>query len=669
MTRRPAIPLRLYVATFVLSPVLFLFGVLAWLSMREMRQLAEALIDREMQTSAELVAREIDRSASNAILLSDVMSHDESHLHPGDDPTTWVRTMQGLIRTTWPVSSVAVWDAKAGSVIWLERIGMRWEFGVWNATDPTLREYAVSEDGQIGTEPIKAYPFQPRGRPWVEAALGEELAAFGEPYFWLDALRENGQPLEEQVSVPYSRRLLDDDGSLRGVVAIDIAVGRIRETLRGVRLMQQGVLTIVDSEGFLVTSNDASVNDSAGRRDRLLESHSPVTREAARVLLGGRERSEWPVSVSRGFQFQGVRYWARLESIEASVAPTAAKLRWRLLAVVPRPVYFETDETLMQRILLISMAGGILALGLSLIFANRLASVVGRIETFTRQISQGRFDARIDTRGPAEFQVIADSLNRMAGQLSMLVSLRAERDAAEQSLRSRNAFFAGVSHELRTPLNAIVGYAEMLQEGARRDGRSDDVEDLNRLLLATRELLKHVNELLELARVDAAALPIEPGPVRLAEVIATSLDLTRPLVELIGNRIEVGEIEPTLTVFADAGRLTQVLVNLISNAGKFTRNGLVSIRVDSKGDEVAIRVCDTGPGIEPELLPHLFEPFRQGDAGLRSNRPGSGLGLSLCKRLTELMGGRISVISRPGSGTEFAVHLKRSGDSRQKSAC
>ncbi|MCM5571628.1 ATP-binding protein [Burkholderiaceae bacterium FT117] len=236
------------------------------------------------------------------------------------------------------------------------------------------------------------------------------------------------------------------------------------------------------------------------------------------------------------------------------------------------------------------------------------------------------------------------------------------RELAESANRAKSAFLANMSHELRTPLNAIIGYSEMLQEDLGDQADAALLDDLKKIQGAGKHLLGLINDVLDLAKIEAGKIDLvvdrfSPGLV-IEEVCATAL----PLVRKQGNQLEKRVPADLGTITGDSIRLRQVLLNLLSNAGKFTHDGSVTVSASrAAGDDGAeclrLEVADTGIGMSDEQRAKLFRPFTQADSTTTRKYGGTGLGLAISKRLVELMGGRIEVRSALGRGTSFIVTL------------
>jgi signal transduction histidine kinase len=244
----------------------------------------------------------------------------------------------------------------------------------------------------------------------------------------------------------------------------------------------------------------------------------------------------------------------------------------------------------------------------------------------------------------------------MTPQKRIEADLRAAKEAAEQASRAKSAFLANVSHEFRTPLNAINGYSELMLEDAASGPTAALRPDLERIRDAGRHLLTLINDILDLSKIEAGRLDVAPRACAVGPLIDAALATVRPLVRA---GVELRGAGPAVhtTALGDPDRVGQILVNLLSNAAKFTDRGSIEVRVASGGATVTIAVADTGIGIAPEQHELVFEEFRQVARAPGRPRQGTGLGLAIARRLARLMGGDVTLVSRPGAGSTFTLVL------------
>jgi signal transduction histidine kinase len=238
------------------------------------------------------------------------------------------------------------------------------------------------------------------------------------------------------------------------------------------------------------------------------------------------------------------------------------------------------------------------------------------------------------------------------------------RQLAEASER-KSQFLASMSHELRTPLNAIIGLTEMMVANAARFGTEKALEPLRRVNAAGTHLLSLINEVLDLSKIEAGKLELNPEPVDLSRLIDEVIGTAGQLAEKNQNRLIVEAQENLGALTADSMRVKQILLNLLSNACKFTKEGEVALRVRKVADGrdwVELAVADTGIGLTAEQQAKLFQEFTQADSLTARRYGGTGLGLALSRKLARMMGGDVTVTSEPGKGSVFTVRLPSGTD-------
>ena len=241
------------------------------------------------------------------------------------------------------------------------------------------------------------------------------------------------------------------------------------------------------------------------------------------------------------------------------------------------------------------------------------------------------------------------------------VELEEARAKAEEMVRTRALFFSKVSHELRTPLNAIIGYSEILIEDLEDAGGSSDdrVRDVSRIITAGKHLLSLVSRVLDSKSIEGNEEHLDVSSFTLGEMCDDVVATAQPMVEKNGNRFVTRCLQSDYPLSSDATRLRQVLLNLISNAAKFTANGVVKLELDvieqESGDILRAAVTDTGIGISEAGISRIFRSYEQAETDTVAKYGGTGIGLPLSQHFCHLLGGEITVSSRPGQGSCFTA--------------
>jgi signal transduction histidine kinase len=293
---------------------------------------------------------------------------------------------------------------------------------------------------------------------------------------------------------------------------------------------------------------------------------------------------------------------------------------------------------------------GLLAAGLAaLVAVNAIMSARGGAATFGDLIV-----ARLKAEQAAE------DLERRVEQRTAELAVAKRR--AEAANRAKSMFLANMSHELRTPLNAVIGYSEIVAEDLESGDTSASAEDLERIRGAASHLLTLINEVLDLSRIEAGKLELRDHAFDLQSLLRGALDAVKPMAakKRTTCAFTISEGVAT-TIFGDETRVRQCVLNLLSNAAKFTERGAIALQVRpcriGGAEAVAIVVRDTGPGISPENLARLFQPFSQVDNSATRTHDGAGLGLVITRRLARAMGGEVIAASELGKGSAFTLYL------------
>jgi signal transduction histidine kinase len=322
----------------------------------------------------------------------------------------------------------------------------------------------------------------------------------------------------------------------------------------------------------------------------------------------------------------------------------------------------ETSEAsyLHSRWIVIGFAIGSIALALFLGYSISwsLIGPLQQMEVRFQQIASGDFSQEIRVPNQDELGTLASNLNKMSTELGQLYRQIEEKSIQlEAANKHKSDFLARVSHDLRTPLNAIMGFTRIVLR--RTEGQLPNLQkdNLQKVLVSAEHLLNLINELLDLAKIDAGKMEVIAQTFRVDEIIHMTTTTVEPLLKDGRVRL-VRDIAPDLPPLkTDRDKLKQVLFNLLSNAAKFTEQGEIRVSAARENGTLKLAVSDTGIGMKPEALEHIFEEFQQAEKNTASKYGGTGLGLAIVKKFINLMGGDIIVESEEGKGSKFTITL------------
>ncbi len=332
--------------------------------------------------------------------------------------------------------------------------------------------------------------------------------------------------------------------------------------------------------------------------------------------------------------------------------------------------------------LLIGLGYGLAFLVVVFIVLRRLLTPMSKLASLMDKTKDGQY-ARSDIEEDAsqEIKTISDAYNRMIstleerdqrlrGQKDLLeteVALRTSeliqaRDAALEANSLKSEFLANITHELRTPLQSILGYAELLAENLEDEGLEHCNTDVEKISGNASHLLELINSILDIAKIEAGKMDVNIEQADVRKLASDAAETVKPLANKNNNRVEVSIDLPEDELFIDEKKVYQILLNLLSNAAKFTRNGVVKVHVSMPQGLLQLVVSDTGIGMSREQQRLIFEPFRQIDGTESRKFEGTGLGLSIVLRLTEILGGQVKLESETGRGSCFTIELPLARD-------
>ena len=456
-------------------------------------------------------------------------------------------------------------------------------------------------------------------------------------------------------SEPYMTIATPESFQGGGVTVVDVNLKFIWDVVNQVKVGKAGGAYVVDNRGQLIAHPDISL---------VLQNTDLSTLPQFRAAL---RASVAQPAASTGRDPHG----RDVLSAYTTVTPPG----WYVFADLPQSEAFAPLYASLERTGVLVIAGLVLAVLVSVVLARRMVTPIRALQAGAARIAGGALDQPIDVHTGDELEALADEFNRMTARLHQsyadlelkveertrelslaLSQVEAQRVALELASRHKSAFLAAMSHELRTPLNAVIGFSEVLLARMFGELNEQQADYMHDILTSGQHLLALINDILDLAKVEAGRMELVCTPFSLPDSLELSLSMVRERAARKALSVSL-TVDPAVgLITADERKVTQVLVNLVTNAVKFTpEGGRIEITAGVEEDMAVIAVHDTGIGIAPDEQESIFEEFRQ--AGAPGEREGTGLGLGLSKQFVVLHGGRISVESAVGCGSTFTVHL------------
>lgn len=532
--------------------------------------------------------------------------------------------------------------------------------------------FAVDDDGQKTEFVTSALDYDPRQRPWYQAAL------------------DAGKPTWSQIYSDFTTRGLaitavnpvyKSNGQLQGVLGSSLILSWVNDFLSSLKIGKTGRTFIMERNGLLVaTSNRTPLLKASptGELERILAIHSSnnLIRSAAEDL---EQRFQGDLSginadLQLNFKIDGERQFLQVSPLHDQWG-----LDWLIVVVVPESDFMENINAITRNTLL--LCGVALLLGLfGGVFTSRLViKPILHLNSIAKSLASGNWNQTVNFDRKDELGELGRSFQSMAEQLRASFEELETKNADLRKLdKLKDEFLANTSHELRTPLNGIVGIAESLYDGAAGDLSETQRRNILMIVQSGYRLTNLVNDILDFSKLKHKSLELNLRPIGMREIVEVVLTLSQPLV---GQKdlVLVNAISPDLPpAHADENRLQQILYNLIGNGIKFSESGYVEVsaRIISgaepalnftdtgsiellKQNERYLEICiaDTGIGISEAQLESIFESFEQGDGSTAREYGGTGLGLTVTKQLVELHRGAIWAASEHHKGSKFYFTL------------
>ncbi|MFA5865322.1 MAG: ATP-binding protein [Phycisphaerae bacterium] len=374
-----------------------------------------------------------------------------------------------------------------------------------------------------------------------------------------------------------------------------------------------------------------------------------------------------------------IRATASCLECHAQVVPGEEYRLGELVGVVSLTIASDpTDQQLLwNRIAIIAAVAlaTLCAIGVFYYITHRLIlAPIGQLRQASELVSKGQLGTRVEIQTGDEFEELSEAFNQMLDHLeeshqqlhtinksldTKLGELAQVNVSLHEANRVKSEFLANVSHELRTPLNSIIGFAELIMEHPALKDDPKTSRFATNIFTSAKSLLSMINEILDLAKIEAGKMELHSEKVSVTDLCENLYNFVKPLADKKQLQFDLNVEDNIPIMDTDGGKLQQILYNLLSNAVKFTSEGgkILFCAQAVPPEQIRISVSDTGPGIEPDKQETIFEKFRQADGSAARAHGGTGLGLAISKELTNMLGGTISLASKPGEGATFSITL------------